>query len=121
QPNGGHEAVVEATKVLDAGRGDATPDLVGLVGVAPERLLADHVLARLRSGDRRLRVQRIGTSVVEQADPVVRDYLAPVRRRVFVAVALRRLTDRLLVASCDADEPRLERRRPRDVGDLPER
>jgi len=56
QPNRGHEAVVESAKVLDAGRGDAAPDLVGLVGVAPERLLADHVLAGLRCGDRRLRV-----------------------------------------------------------------
>ena len=52
-----HEPVVEGAEVLDARRRDATPDLVALVRVATERLLADHVLARLRGGDRRLGVQ----------------------------------------------------------------
>ena len=121
QPNGRHEAVVEPAEVLHARRSDAAPDLVGLVGVAPERLLADHVLARLGRRDRRLRVQRVGAAVVEEPDPVVGDELAPVGGRVLVAVALRRLADRLLVAARDADEPRLERRRPRDVRDLLER
>ncbi len=57
QPDRRDEAVVERAQVLDAGRGDAPPDLVRLVGVASERLLADHVLARFGRGDRRLRVQ----------------------------------------------------------------
>ena len=42
-------------------------------------------------------------------------------RRVLVAVALCGLADRLGVAPRDADESRLERRRPRDVRDLLER
>ena len=46
---------------------------VDLVGVATERLLADHVLAGFRRGDRRLRVQRVRAAVVEEADPLVRD------------------------------------------------
>ena len=56
QPDGRHEAVVERAEVLHAGRRDPPPDLVALVGVAAERLLADHVLARLarrRSSARR--------------------------------------------------------------------
>ena len=57
EPHGRHEAVVERAQVLDAGRRDALPDLVALVGVAPERLLADDVLARLGGGDRRLGVE----------------------------------------------------------------
>ena len=121
EPDRRHEAVVEGAEMLDAGRRDPPPDLVALVGVAPERLLADHVLSRFGRGDRRLGVQRVRAAVVEEPDPLVGDELAPVGRRVLVAVALRRLADRLLVAARDADEPRLERRRPRDVRDLLER
>src|SRR5205823_7011976 len=62
QADGRHEAVVEPAEVLDARGGDAAPDLVALAGVAPERLLADHVLARFSRSDRRLRVQRVGTA-----------------------------------------------------------
>src|SRR5579864_7495081 len=82
QPHGGDEAVVEAAEMLDAGGSDAAPDLVGLVRVAPERLLAEHVLAGLRRGDRRLGVQRVRRAVVEEADAVVGNELAPVGRRV---------------------------------------
>ncbi len=57
EPDRRHEAVVERAHVLHAGRRDAAPDLVALVRVAPERLLADDVLARLGGGDRRLRVE----------------------------------------------------------------
>ena len=53
----GDEAVVERAQVLHARRRDPSPDLVALVRVAPERLLADDVLARLGGGDRRLRVE----------------------------------------------------------------
>ena len=60
------EAVVERAQVLDAGRGDALPDLVALVGVAAERLLADDVLARLGGEDRRLGVERVRAEVVEE-------------------------------------------------------
>ena len=95
EPHRRDEAVVERAQVLDAGRGDRLPDLVALVGVAAERLLADDVLARLRGGDRRLGVQRVRAAVVEEPDPVVLDELAPVAGRVLVAVALRRLLDRL--------------------------
>jgi hypothetical protein len=79
------------------------------------------VLARLCRRDRRLGVQRVRSAVVEETDPVVGHELAPVGRRVLVAIAPSRLPDRLLVAARDPDESRLERRRPRDVRDLLER
>ena len=85
QPHRRHEAVVEAAQVLDARRRHALPDLVALVGVAAERLLAEHVLARLGRGDRRLGVQRVGAAVVEQADRRVGDEVAPVGRPALVA------------------------------------
>ena len=121
EPDCRHEPVVEAAEVLDAGRRDLLPDVVALGGVAAERLLADHVLARLGRGDRRLRVQRVRAAVVEQADPLVLDQLTPVAGRVLVAVPPRGLRDRLGVAPGDPDELRLERRRPRDVRELLER
>ena len=68
EANGRDEAVVERTQVLDAGCSHPTPDLVALVGVAPERLLADDVLARLGGGDRRLGMERVGAEVVEEPD-----------------------------------------------------
>ena len=57
ESHGRDEAVVERAQVLHARRRDSAPDLVALVRVAPERLLADDVLARLGGGDRRLRVE----------------------------------------------------------------
>ena len=57
EAHGRDEAVVERAQVLHAGRRDTAPDLVALVRVAPERLLADDVLARLGGEDRRLRVE----------------------------------------------------------------
>ena len=56
EPHRRDEAVVEGAHVLHAGRGHRLPDLVALVRVAAERLLADDVLARLappRSSARR--------------------------------------------------------------------
>ena len=121
EPDRRHEPVVEGAHVTDAGRGHRLPDLVALVRVTSERLLADDVLARLRRRDRRLGVQRVRPTVVEQSDPLVRDEIAPVGGRVLPAVATRRLADCLLVAARDPDQLGLERRRPGDVGDLPER
>src|SRR5919201_2832341 len=46
EPHRGDEAVVEAAEVLDACDRNPAPDLVALVGRAPERLLAEYVLAR---------------------------------------------------------------------------
>src|SRR6266850_2043426 len=69
EAHGRHEAVVEPAEVLDARGRDTPPDVVALVRVAAERLLADHVLARLRCRDRRLAVQRVRAAVVEEADP----------------------------------------------------
>ena len=119
QPHRGHEAVVEAAEVLDAGRGHALPDLVALVRVAAERLLAEDVLARLGRRDRRLGVQRVGAAVVEQADRRVGDEVAPVGRPALVAELGGDRRDRVLVASGHRDEPRLQRRV--EVGDLLER
>ena len=60
EPDSGDEAVVERAEVLDAGRLDPLPDVVALVGIAAERLLAEDVLARLGGGDRRLRMEEFG-------------------------------------------------------------
>ena len=121
EAHGGDEAVVEGAEVLDAGRRDALPDVVALVGVAAERLLAEDVLARLGRGDRRLGVERVRAAVVEQADRRVADDVAPVGRPALVPVPLGRAGDGLLVPAGDRDEPRHERRRPRHVLDLAER
>ncbi len=75
EADGRHEAVVEGAHVLHAGRGDAPPDLVALVRVAPERLLADDVLARLGGGDRRLGVECVRAEVVEEPDLGIGDEL----------------------------------------------
>ena len=106
QPHRGHEAVVERAHVLDAGRGDALPGVVGLGGVAPQRLLADHVLAGLGGGDARPGVQVVGPAVVEELDALVGDQLAPVGDVAVVAVAVGGLGDRLLVAAGDRDQAR---------------
>ena len=100
---GGHEGA----HVPHAGRGHRLPDLVALVRVPAERLLANHVLACLGRSDRRLRVQRVGPAVVEEADPLVRDQIPPLGGRVLPAVAARGLTDGVLVAACDPDQLRL--------------
>src|SRR5581483_10193022 len=115
-----HEAVVERAHVLDARRLDFAPDAVALLGVAAERLLADHVLARLRGEDRRLGVHDVRAAVVEEADRRVVDELVPVGRPALVAVAFGGLAHRVLVAARDRLEPRHERRRPGHVGDLAE-
>jgi hypothetical protein len=104
--------------VLHAGCRDATPDLVALVCVTSEGLLADHVLARLGSGDRRRRVHVVRPQVVDEPDLGVRDQILPLRRPAVEAVASRSLGDRRLVPAGNRREPRRERRRPRDVGDL---
>ena len=119
QPHRRHEAVVEAAQMLDARRGHALPDLVALVRVAAERLLAEHVLARLGRGDRRLGVQRVGAAVVEQADRRVGDDVAPVGRPALVAELGRDRRDRVLVPPGHRDEPGLQRRV--EMSDLPER
>ena len=116
-----HKAIVERAHVLDAGRGDAAPDVVALAGVAAERLLANDVLAGLRCRDRRLGVERVRAAVVEEPDSLVGDEVPPVAGRILPAVTSGGLLDRVRVAARDADEPRLERWRPRDVRDLLER
>ena len=121
QAHGRDEAVVERAHVLDPGGGDLLPDLVALGGVSSERLLAHDVLARASSGDRRLGMERVRAAVVEQPDALVGDEIAPVGGGVVPAVPDCRLPDRLLVATRDPDQQRLERRGPRDVRDLPER
>src|SRR5712691_6134523 len=120
EAHGGDEAVVERAHVLYAGRRDATPDLVALICVTSEGLLADHVLARLGGGDRRSRVHIVWPQVVDEPDLGVRDELLPLRRPAVEAVASRSLGDCLLVPAGNRHEPRLERRRPRHVADLAE-
>ena len=90
--------------MLDAGRGDALPHLVALVGGAAERLLAEDVLAGFGRGDRRLGVQVVRAAVVEQLDVGVGDELVPVGHVPLEPVAARGLRDRRLVAAGDRDE-----------------
>ena len=106
--------------MLDAGRRHARPDLVCLVGVAAERLLAEHVLAGLGRRDRRLGVHDVRAAVVEEADRRVGDDVAPVGRPALVAVPVGGVGDRGLVPAGDGDEPRQERRRPGDMADVQE-
>ncbi len=113
------EAVVESAHVLDAGRRDALPDLVALVGRARQRLLADDVLAGLGRRDRRLCVQVVRPAVVEEPDLAIRKQLVPVGRVALEAVAARRLRHRLLRPPGDGDEPWQQGWRPRHVRDLP--
>ena len=120
EAHGGDEAVVERAHVLDAGRCDAAPDLVALVCVTSEGLLADHVLARLGGSDRWSRVHVVWPQVVDEPDLGVRDEFLPLRRPAVEAVASRSLGDRLLVPAGNRHEPRSERRRPRHVADLAE-
>ena len=115
------EAVVERRHVLDARGRDLPPDLVALVGVAAERLLADDVLARLGRRDRRLEVGVVGPAVVEDLHVGIGDDVFPAGRVLLVAVAARGLAHRLLGAARDRDEPRDVRRRPGHVRDLLER
>ena len=116
----GDEAVVEGAEVLHARRRDPAPDLVALVRVAAERLLADDVLPRLGGGDRRLGVERVRAEVVEQPDRRIGHELLPVRRPALEAVAVGRLAHGRLVPPGDRDEPRPQRRRPGHVVDLAE-
>jgi hypothetical protein len=117
QAHGGHEAVVEGAQVLDAGCIHAVPGLVGLLGVAPERLLADHVLAGLGGGDRRLGVQVVRPRIVEQLQAVVLHELVPVRHVALEPEAARRLGHGLLVATGDRHELGHVRRRKGHVGE----
>ena len=108
------EAVVERAQVLDAGRGDAPPDLVASSASRPSGFsqitcLPASAAAIVGSAC------SDGSAVVEEPDPVVGDERAPVVRCVLVAVARRSLADGLGIATGDADQARLERRRPRDV------
>ena len=96
EPHRRDEAVVEPAEMLDAGRGDAAPDVMALVGRAPERFLAEDVLAGFGGGDRRLCMERVRAAVVEEADSLVRDDVVPVGRPPLVAVAPGRLCDGLL-------------------------
>ncbi len=115
EPHRRDEAVVERAHVHDAGRVHALPGLVGLVGVAAERLLAHDVLARLRRRDRGLGVQPVRRQVVEDADTRVGDDVAPVGHGAREAVALGRLAHGGLVAPADRDELGDQRRRPGHV------
>src|SRR5919198_1204357 len=110
------EAPVEAAHVHDARILRGAPHRERLVGVEAERLLAEHVLAGLRSGDRRLGVHDVRAAVVVKLDPLVGDLLAPVGDGGAPAVAPRRLLRGLAVPPGERDELGHERRL-----ELPER
>ena len=104
EPDRGHEAVVEAAHVDDAGGRGGGPDRMALGGGAAERLLAEHVLAGRERGERRLDVQVVGADVVEQVDLGIRDQVAPVGRRALEAVAVGRRGGALGVVAGQGDE-----------------
>ena len=120
ETHGGDETVVEGAEMLDAGCCDSLPDVVALVCGSTQGLLAEDMLARLCGGDRRLRVEGVRASVVEEADRRVGDDVSPVCRPALVAVSLRCPGDRVGVASRNRHEARDEGRWPRHVRDLPE-
>src|SRR5919197_135314 len=109
EPDGGDEAVVEAGEVPHAGAVRLLPHLVRLVGRQPERLLADDVLARARGRDRRLGVDRVRPTVVEQRHAVVGDLLSPVRDGLAPAPLLAGAFDTVPASSRDRHELRAER------------
>ena len=106
ETDGRDEAVVERAQMLDAGCGHTPPNLVALVGVAPQWLLADDVLACLGSENGRLGVERVRPEVVEELDVGIGDELLPARRESFEPVALGGLAHGPLIAACYRDEPR---------------
>ncbi len=118
EPDRGHEPVVEAAKMLDPRRRHSRPDLVRLVRVAAERLLAEDMLAGLGSRDRRLGMNGVWPAVVEQADCRVGDEVAPVGRPALISEPLGGGRDRGLVPAGEGDEPRHEWRRPGDMADV---
>ena len=90
QADRGHEAVVEAAEVVDARPRSLLPEPMRFLGGQPERLLADEMLAGVRGGDRRLRVEGVRSRVVEDLDPLVGDLVAPVGDTLGEAEALTR-------------------------------
>jgi hypothetical protein len=105
EPHGGHEPVVERAHVLDPGRLDALPRLVALVRVTAERLLADHVLARLGRGDRRLRVEVVRPDVVEQANAVVVGLMDSTKFERASLMTIRSATELDLIITDDRLDP----------------
>ena len=98
-----HEAVVERHHVLDAGLLHRIQHRLRLFGRAPQRLLAQDVLARLRRHDRRLRMRVVRAAVVKQLHPVVVQHLPPVGVVALIAKTHRRRTRGLFVAAADGD------------------
>ena len=115
EPHRRDEAVVERGHVLHARGVDAPPQLEALLGGAPERLLAEHVLPGFGRRDGRLGVQVVRPRVVEELHLGVDDEIVPVRHGALEAEASRGLVHGRLVAARDRDQPRTERRRPRHV------
>ncbi len=106
-----HPAVVEAHTRADPalrGGGRSRHHRRALVDRVGQRLLDQHVLARLERGDRDLGVAVAGGADVDDVDVVALDHRVPVGGRLGPAVAGRDLLDRLLVA---ADQHLLAHRR----------
>ena len=76
--------------MLDAGLVDRIQHGLGLLGVAPQRLLAEDMLAGLSGDDAGLGVGVVGTAVVEQLDGRILQHGPPVRVVAFIAKALGR-------------------------------
>ena len=120
-PDCRHESIVERTHVLDAGLSDGIQHEFGLFGGPPERLLAQDVLARLRRRNRRLGVNIVWPTVIEQLDRVVFQHLAPVEVHLVVPEPSRRGGHRLVIAATQRDHPGHRRQRADHVRDRAER
>jgi hypothetical protein len=121
EPDGGDEPVVERAHVGDPGRLDTAPGVEGLVGVAPQRLLADHVLAGLRGRDRRLGVQVVGPAVVDQVDLRVGHQLPPIEHRPLEPETLSGGLRPRGITTADRQQPGRRRRWGHHVGDRAQR
>ena len=115
-PHGRHEAVVERAHVHDPGLGHRGEHLARLGGVERQRLLAEHVLAGPRGGDRGLGVQVVREQVLEHLHLGVRHHLLPVRHVAGEAEALGELGALRLVAARHGHQPRRDRRAARSCG-----
>ncbi len=118
QANGRHKAVVEGHHVLDAGLGDRVEHLPGLLAGARQRLLAEDMLACLRSSDTRFSMHIVGTTVIKELDVVIFQHLAPVGVVTFIPIATRCLGYCLFITSTDGDQLGDSRRGIHHVGQL---
>ena len=115
--HGRHEAVVERTHVHHAASSAALSISRASSASSARRLLAEHVLARARRGDRGLGMEVVRQQVLDHLDLRVRHDLLPAGHVPAEAEALGELGALRLVAAGHGHQPRPDHRRARHVAD----